>query len=87
MRNGDMPMMWPEQRQIEAEAVRYLDHRTKGSLSVDLGLIYKLCRLNDAPPRTASPPGASAKRHLTIVVAIAVMAGFGVRQLETAALL
>lgn len=25
-------------------AVRYLDHRTKGSLNVDLGLIYKLCR-------------------------------------------
>ena len=43
---------------------------------MDLGLIYKLCRLNDAPLRIASPPRASAKRHLTIVVAIAVMAGF-----------
>jgi hypothetical protein len=63
--------------------VRYLDHRTQEPPSVDLRLIYTLCRLNDIDHRrTASPPGGSTKRRYMIVVAMVVVAGFGVQQLK-----
>ena len=44
MRNGEMSMMCLTDVRLMPRAVRYLDHRTKESLCVDLRLIYKLCR-------------------------------------------